>query len=251
MGSRAISTGSMAVICLLAAAAPGFAQNQPQTQTAPYNAVAISAPAPVNDPSFEAFRKQLASVAEKRDRKALAGMVAQNFFWMSEDGNRANKKKSSMDNLADAIELNGKDAPGWDALASYADDPTGMPYPERKDTICAPADPVYKAEDLEALAKATNTDEGDWGYPTEAGIEVHSSRQPNSPVVDKLGMYFVRIMQDDGAGNQQSPMVKIATPSGKIGFVPIDSLSPLGNDQICYSKENNSWKISGFIGAEQ
>ena len=28
----------------------------------------------------------------------------------------------------------------------------------------------------------------------------------------------------------------------------IDALSPLGNDQLCYSKEGAGWKISGFVG---
>ena len=68
--------------------------------------------------------------------------------------------------------------------------------PDRKDTICAPADPVFNAEEFEALVKSTGTDESDWAYPTEAGLEVHSGPQPNSPVVEKLGMHFVRVMQD-------------------------------------------------------
>jgi hypothetical protein len=45
--------------------------------------------------------------------------------------------------------------------------------------------------------------------------------------------------------------MKVVTPSGKTGFVPADSLNPLGNDQVCYSKEGGAWKISGFIGGEQ
>ena len=47
-------------------------------------------------------------------------------------------------------------------------------FPDRKDTICAPADPTFNPQELEALAKATGTDEGDWAYPTQAGLEVHS-----------------------------------------------------------------------------
>jgi hypothetical protein len=217
----------------------------------PYKAVAISAPAAVTDPSFEAFRKQLGAVAEKKDRKALAGLVVPNFFWMGEKGDKADKKKPGIENLAKAIQLDGKEAPGWELLGAAAADPTGMPFPDRKDTICSPADPTFNAQELEALAKATGTDEGDWAYPTQTGLEVHSGPQPNSPVVEKLGLHFVRVMEDNAPGNQQSPMLKVVTPSGKTGFVPAEALSPLGSDQLCFSKEGGGWKISGFIGGDQ
>ena len=202
-----------------------------------------------NDPSFEAFRKQLGAIAEKKDRKALAGLVAQNFFWMGEKGDKADKKKPGVDNLAKAIQLDGKEAPGWEMLGAASADPTGMPFPDRKDTICAPADPTFNAQELEALAKSTGTEDGDWAYPTQAGLEVRSGPQPNSPVVEKLGLHFVRVMQDQNA--QPGPMLRVVTPSGKTGFVPAEALNPLGNDQLCYSKEGGGWKISGFIGGDQ
>ena len=78
---------------------------------------------------------------------------------------------------------------------------------------------------------------------------MRSGPQPNAPVVEKLGLHFVRVMQDQNA--QPGPMLKVVTPSGKTGFVPAEALSPLGNDQLCYSKEAGGWKISGFIGGDQ
>src|SRR5260221_137903 len=133
-------------------------------------------------------------------------------------------------------------------LAAAAGDRRATAFPDRKDPICSPADPTFNAQELEALAKATGTDEGDWAYPTQTGLEVHAGLQPNSPVVEKLGLHFVRVMQDNAPGNQQSPMLKVVTPSGKTGFVPAEALSPLGSDQLCFSKEGACWKISGFIG---
>ena len=215
----------------------------------PYKAVAISAPAAVTDPSFEAFRKQLGAVAEKKDRKALAGLVVPNFFWMGEKGDKADKKKPGIENLAKAIQLDGKEAPGWELLGAAAADPTGMAFPDRKDTLCAPADPTFNTQELEALAKATGTSEGDWAYPTQAGLEVRSGPQPNSPVIEKLGLHFVRVVQDQNA--QPGPMLRVIAPSGKAGFVSAEALNPLGNDQLCYSKEGGGWKISGFIGGDQ
>ena len=230
-------------------------QQQPQQQPAaaakPYKPVTITAPEMVKDASFEAFRKQLGAIAEKKDRKALAGLVVPNFFWMGEKGDKADKKKPGIENLAKAIQLDGKEAPGWELLGAAAADPTGMPFPDRKDTICSPADPTFNPQELEALAKATGTEEGDWAYPTQTGLEVHSGPQPNSPVVEKLGLHFVRVMPDTAPGNQDSPMLRIVTPSGKTGFVPAEALNPLGNDQLCYSKEGAGWKISGFIGGDQ
>ncbi len=230
---------------------PAPPQQQQAAAPKPYKPVSISAPAAVTDPSFEEFRKQLGAIAEKKDRKALAGLMAPNFFWMGEKGDRADKKRSGVDNLAKAIQLDGKEAPGWELLGAASADPTGTPFPNRKDTICAPADPTFNPQELEALAKATGTDEGEWAYPTQTGLEVHAGPQPNSPVVEKLGLHFVRVMEDDAPGNQQSPMVKVVAPSGKIGFVPAEALSPLGSDQLCYSKEASGWKISGFVGGDQ
>lgn len=215
----------------------------------PYKVVTISAPQPVSDPAFETFRKQLGAIAEKKDRKALAGLVAANFFWMGEKGDRAAKKKPGVDNLAKAIGLEGKDPPGWELLGAASADPTGMPFPDRKDTICAPADPVFEGKEFEEMVKSSGTDEGDWAFPTRPDLEVRSAAQPTAAVVEKIGMHFVRVMHDPKA--QPGPMLKIVTPSGKTGFVSAEALSPLGSDQLCYSKEASGWKISGYIGGEQ
>src|SRR5262245_49754595 len=136
MGRRIIAAASITASLLLAAsAAPSLAQSQlprpnqlppaggggapqaapqqqgkPQAQQAPqpappkpYKAVAIVPPQPMNDPSFEAFRKQVGAAAEKKDKKALGDLVSKSFFWMGEKGDKADKKKSGIDNLAKAI----------------------------------------------------------------------------------------------------------------------------------------------------
>ena len=92
----------------------------------PYKPVAIKMPAPLNDPSFDAFRKELAQVAEKKDRAALAKLVAPHFFWIPEEKDLADKSKPPIENLAKALSLNGADAFGWEALAAYAADATTM-----------------------------------------------------------------------------------------------------------------------------
>jgi hypothetical protein len=230
-------------------------QEQPPQQQAappkPYTPVAITAPPMVNDPSFEAFRKKIGAAAEKKDRKAIADMVSKTFFWMGEKGDRADKKRPGIENLAKAIGLDAKDGSGWEVLQSFAADPTGTPFPERKDTICGPAEPQFDFKQLETLAKATGTEEGDWAYPTEPGLEMRATAQPNAAVVEKLGMHFIRVMEDGTEPSSDNPMIKVVAPSGKVGFVPGDAISPLGHDAICYAKEGGGWKIAGFLGGAQ
>src|SRR6516164_7450565 len=76
-----------------------------QAPPKPYKPIAVTLAQPYNDPSFVAFRKQLGDIADRKDRAALARLVVNNFFWMGEKGDKANKKKSGIDNLAAAIDL--------------------------------------------------------------------------------------------------------------------------------------------------
>ena len=124
----------------------------------PYKPVAIQLPQPVKDARFEAFRKQVAALAQKKDRAGLARVVSKNFYWIQQDNDGADKKKSGIENLSKAIGLDGKDAQGWEALVAFAADPTGEPDPQHKGAICAPADPVFDDKAAEELANATKTD---------------------------------------------------------------------------------------------
>ena len=111
--------------------APAPPQAPAPAKPGPYSVVAIKLPAPVSDASFEAFRKQLADIAKKKDRAALARLLAANFFWIPEDADVADKTKPAIDNLAKAIGLDGKDGFGWDVITEYAGDNTGNPDPQR------------------------------------------------------------------------------------------------------------------------
>jgi hypothetical protein len=240
------------------ASGPGLAQTQPSRPAPavakPYKPVAIKPPPTVGDPSFEAFRKQLAEIAKRKDRAALARLVvAQGFFWEQEKGDAADKKKPGIDNLAKAMGLDEKDGDGWDMLGALSVDPTGMPFGNRKGVVCAPADPSFNEKELETLIKSTQTDISDWGYPAGPDIEVRSAADAKSAVVEKLGAFFVRVVIEDGpsAAPQSVPFIKVITPSGKTGFVPANAIIPLGNDQLCYVKDASGWKIAGFIGGEQ
>ena len=232
-------------------APPPQAQQQlPFVPPAPYTALAVAPPKPYTDPSLAAFRQQLAAVAQKKDRAALAKLVlAKDFFWMKEEGNAAGKK-TGIEALATALSLAAKDGSGWETLSEFVSDETASPYPDRPNTVCSPAGPDFKTEDLEKLVAATKTDIAEWGFTAEENIEVKASAQANAPVIEKIGMIFVRVMPDL-APNASQEFMRIVTPSGKGGFVPAEAINPLGSDQLCYGKDAaGAWKIVGMIGGE-
>jgi hypothetical protein len=222
----------------------------PPAPIKPYTAVAATPPQPYNDPGFQDFHKQLAEIAAKKDRPALAKLVvAQGFFWV-QDKDLANKSKPGIDNLAKAIDLDDKDGSGWDALASFASDPTASELPDHKGTVCSPADPKIDSKAFQALADATQTDPSEWGYPLKDGLEVRSEAKATGPVVDKLGLNLVRVLADTAPPSDANPpmFLHVATPSGKSGYIPIDSIAPLGGDEMCYTKDAGGWKITGYFG---
>jgi hypothetical protein len=229
--------------------APGF-RPPPPAPIKPYKALAVTPPTPFADPSFQAFLKQLADVAAHKDRAGLAKLVAaQGFFWM-QDKDLADKRKSGMDNLAKAIDLNAKDGSGWEALASFAAEPTGAELPDQKGVICAPADPAVDPKEFEALITSTHTDPAEWGYPLKDGLELRGAGQPNAPVTEKLAMTLLRVLPDSAPPEQanQPAFLHVAAPDGKSGFVAAEGIASLGNDQMCYSKDAGGWKITGVFG---
>ena len=250
-----------ALVIVALAAAPVVAQQglnlpggglkpPPPEPIKPYQAVAVTPPAAYNDPGFVAFRKELADVAAKKDRAALAGMiVAQNFFWV-QDHDLADKHKAGIDNLAKAISLDAKDGSGWDVLNGYASEPTAAELPEQKGILCAPAGPTIDTKAFQALVEATGTDPSEWGYPTNGGVDVHAAAQSSAPVIDKLGMILIRVLPDSNQPtNPDQPfLLHVATPSGKSGYIDAQQLSPLGGDEMCYTKGASGWKIAGYIG---
>jgi len=219
----------------------------------PYNSIPITLATPANDPSFEAFRKQLADVAQRKDRAGLAKVVvAQDFFWEGESGDKADKKKAGIDNLAAAVALDDKDGIGWDAISGAAQEPTLEPYADRKGVMCSPASPQFDEKALAAATKATQTDQSEWGFPTIAGITVRGAAQASAPVVDKLGLELVRVMPEAPAADAKQPpaFMRVVTPSGKVGYVPTEAILPLTSDQVCYLKDASGWKIAGYVGGQ-
>ena len=223
-----------------------------QTQadlTKPYQLVAITPPTRVSDPALAALRKKVADAAKRRDKAQLAKLVvAKGFFWDREGADAADKRKPGIENLSAAITLDTKDAVGWDMLAGYAEDPTGSTTPDHPNMICAPGDPSFDPKAMQALLEATGSDLAEWGYPTNGNVEVRDKPDAKTPPKQKLGMNFVRVAPDAASEPAPGAFLRIVTPEGKFGYVTIDDIAPLGNDQLCYGKEGGEWKIAGYVG---
>lgn len=250
----AIGIGVAGLAAIATAQQSPAPQQRPLAPIKPYPVVGTTLPLTINDPSFDEFRRQLGEIAVRKDKTALAKItIAQGFFWKTEKGEKADKNKPSIENLTAAVQLNTPDGSGWDQLASYAFDPTAAPVAAIKDVICSPADPVFNDKDLENLLKVSGTDLEEWGYPLVTALEVRSGRKGTDPVIEKLGLHFIRVLTDDSTLTtppNQTPTLRIVTPSGKTGYVPAFALAPLGNDQLCYRKDGKDWKIAGYIGGE-
>jgi hypothetical protein len=220
----------------------------------PYKQVAVTLPSPNTDPSFEAFRKQLVDIANRKDRAALAKLIASSFFWMNGRDDKADKRKSGIDNFAEAFDLDAKDGSGWEDLADFAEDNTLQAIPQRRGVSCAPAHPNFDVRAAEQLAKDTGTAPGEWGYPLKAGVEVHGSADAKAPIIDRLGMYLVRILPDEPSAATQSSdssFLRVVTPTGKVGFALDDDLESLDADHLCYIKDASGWRIAGYLETPQ
>jgi hypothetical protein len=214
----------------------------------PYKVVRITPPTPMTDASFTAFRKQLTGIAQKKDRAALARLVAANFFWIPQDKDIADKTKPGIDNLAKALGLDGANAPGWFTLILLSAETSAAPDPQHQGVICAPAPPTYDEKEFEELVKATETEPLEWSYLGRNGVEVRASGQQKAAVIERLGLHVVRVLPEDPPASEG--LAKVATPTAKTGYVAVHELRDLEGMVLCYVKEAGGWKIAGYNGGD-
>jgi len=225
-------------------------QQAPQIAPAkPYKPVGVKAPLPSSDASFAAFRKQLADVAQKKDRAALQKLVVtKGFFWEGEGGDHGNPKASSFDNFAKAVSLDDKDGSGWDILVAAAQESTLEADEDHKGVMCGPASPQIDEQSLVALIKDTGTDADEWAFPNADRLEVRAEPKADAPVAETLGLILVRVYPEENNSTEPQTMLRIVTPSGKLGYVPMMAVLPIVTDQLCYIKDAGGWKIAGYAG---
>lgn len=247
----------LAALMIAAAAIAPAAAQKPRGRAAavePYQPVAVTRPAAPDDPTLQAFRQQLTAVARKRVYAQLTPLVqAQGFFWARDFGNRFDARKPAVDSLAAALSLERANGDGWNALVAFAADATASPLDSRPGIICAPAEPQFDGIALDRLIERTRTDDVDWMYVKVAGTPARASARPNAPVVETLGLHFVRYLGMDGNDDNASlrtHWVKVATPGGKQAYVAPNALLTVTTARLCYGKDHlGRWTIAGFVGA--
>lgn len=217
----------------------------------PYKPVGVTLPTPPADKSLDAFRKQLAGIAQRKDRAALSRIVAKTFFWEGDFGGMYDAKKPAFDNLATALRLNEADGRGWAALLAFATEPSIGRGAQNPNPRCAPAQPNYDDADLSIITESTNTDVVDWSYPRTAKLQLREKPEADAPVVETLDSHLIQVIGADGKGRRDAAQswLRVVAPSGKIGFAPPGTLiSPLA-DRLCFGKDAGGWRIVGYVGA--
>ena len=221
---------------------------------APYKSVAVTVPTIPRDAAFEGLRKELADIAKRKDRAALAQRVAaKDFFWERDFSGSFDPRRPSVDNLAAALTLEADDGSGWDALAAFAAETSAGPLPGRPSVICAPAIPQFDEDARGKLVESTQSDGLEWNYPRSAGLPVRAAPQANAAVTETLGLYFVRVLGFEDKDGDTDPVrtawARVATPSGKTGFTAPNSLLSPYADRLCYGREGSGpWRIIGYVG---
>ena len=220
----------------------------------PYAPVAVDIPDPPDDPSFATFRKELADIARRRVYADLAAVVvARGFFWDRDFAGGFDPSKSGVENLAIAIGLEAHGGSGWRRLDGFAAEPIATPAPLQTGVICGPPAPLYNETDLDRLIDTTKTASNVWTYPRNARGVVRAAPREGSPVVETLGQNFVHVLGYEAGDNDLQPertaWARVATPTGKAGFVAPGTLRPLGAEQLCYVKDvTGRWRIAGYVG---
>lgn len=231
------------------AARPGAAA---LPQEKPYPPVAIAMTAAPMDASFAAFRAQLAAAAKTRRYAELTGLVAaQGFFWEGDRSGGFDPRRTALENLAAAIGLERGAGGGWVTLASIAGLADAAPMASRPGVVCAPALPEYDVAEFERLVAATDVPVVQWAYPSTPETAVRAAPRANGAVVEALAPSLVRVLdRDPSLPDARTEWLRVATPSGRTGFVAPGFLMPLRSERLCYSKDaTGRWRIAGYIAA--
>lgn len=224
----------------------GAAHAQKWTGYAP---VAVSIPKGSNDPSLTVFRAKVFELAQKKDKDALANLIARDFFWERDFGGGYDKKSNPVANFAQALSLDAKNNAGWRLLMSFVEQGTG-PHATRRGVFCGPAEPKYDAKAFEKLLKATDSDVFEWSYPGYDAVVVRAKAEKDAPEIAKLGPHFVYTDLSARTPNfdPEKTWTQVITQDGKRGFVaPGELFTPL-DPRLCYVKRGDQWMITGYIG---
>jgi hypothetical protein len=228
----------------------------PAPASKPYQPVVVTLPPAASDERLDAFRNELAVVARGRVYAELARLViGQGFFWDRDFNGSFNGQQPAVDNLATAVRLEFRDGTGWERLEKFAAEGTTSPLTGRPGVVCAPGELAFDSVEFDMLLDATRSQARDWAFPRADAIAVRAAAQNSAPVIDTLGMALVRafgsLAKSDEAMPARAVWTRVATPTGKIGFVAPGTLMPFQAARLCYGKDGfGRWRIAGFVGGD-
>lgn len=224
------------------------ASAQEQELPKPYRTVSITIASAPADASLDQFRQRVLALAEAKDARNLAQLVGKEFFWDNFIGQR--RPRSPVQQLRSALGLENADGSGWARLAAFARERVG-PYHKRRGVVCAPPEPRYQQAEFEKLIAELDSNPYEWAHPREAGsVAVRKTADPGAETIETLGLHFVRVLTAEGSEEEQGrpkQWTRVATPSGKTGYVAAGDLLLTHIDRLCFAKAGKEgWKIAGF-----
>ena len=100
-------------------------ETPPPAPPKPYKAVAVTPARPVADPSFEAFRKELADIVKRKDRAALgkAGRISGLFLGEPRTATRLTRRNRASRISRPRSGLTPEDGSGWGRAGSRCSGP--------------------------------------------------------------------------------------------------------------------------------
>jgi hypothetical protein len=229
----------------------------------PYPEVKVRAPAPFKgDAAFEKARKALADAVAKKDIAALSALVAPNFMLLAggDPSDQAEKGRDGLHNfkVAFGFRARGQKADGkteggpqWDYLA----DLTSGDFTQGRSAnmACGPASAVPDERAIEAASQRIESPKErlDWVYTTD---EITLTARPGAGnavgKISGVALPVAGMHPRPRQGQQQDAApthLELLLPSGKTGWVAIDSVSPLGGAQLCLGRQpGGDWKIVSF-----
>jgi hypothetical protein len=209
----------LAVLCLLATGTLQAAKIPPVDEAA-------------RDPSFVTFRRELIAAAQRRDRRAIYDVVANEirFSFGDENGIRAFKKHWE-------AEPAGKLEQELLAVLSL-----GGAWQEGK-RFCAPYTHARAPDDLKPDENAVIL-----------GKDVRVRARPSltAPVVDTLSYDVVHWdFEGTGSASRDDPAwVKIKTPRGRSGYVAGRYIRNFLDYRAFFEKQRGHWRMTLFIAGD-
>jgi hypothetical protein len=253
---------------ILLAPAPGSAE--PQQVAYPEVKVVLEKPYKP-DAAFDKMNGAFLDAVQRKDLSTLAALVAPTFVWTVSDhlSDELDLGRDAIHNFKVAFgfrapgeDVDGgvDDGPDWDALSTFAEEPTFYIANAAGTLVCGPASAQVVDDNAfdQARRKIIVTDEPIEWYFTLAD-ETTVAKAPGdtgTPVatVGAIAMPLVGFYPPEKENGPPPPPThfEVLLPSGQTGWVPVNAVRPLETDRLCYARTPaGEWRIGSLDQVER